>query len=263
MDGSLTDVPSLQTPGREPTLPGTRAWFVFFVTWMIAWAGVALWGLHRMSLGDDLALRVWLFALTCFYLSLCNTFVPLPTAWAVLLVAAPGYALVQTAWLRVLFIAGTLGAVTAVANLNEYHLLAYLLRFGLGRRIRRSSIYGWAVRWFDRSPFQILLLIAFVPIPVDVVRWLAVLRRYSRVRFAWAYFAGRGLRYLLFAGCSTLLALGPRAIVLIQAGLVAAALLSRLVWWVVRRRSRAGLAGSGGEEMTLAAAEIGHGRPEV
>ena len=84
---------------------------------------------------------------------------------------------------------------------------------------------------------------------------------YAAVR-DWVY-CYTGEHYLLFAGCSTLLALGPRAIVLIQAGLVAAALLSRLVWWVVRRRSRAGLAGSGGEEMTLAAAEIGHGRPEV
>jgi membrane protein YqaA with SNARE-associated domain len=244
MGVSLTEAAACQTPGpaapgaplpREPVVPGTRAWFAFFVLWMAAWAGLALWALHRSALGDALALRIWLFALTCFYLSLCNTFLPLPTAWAVLLAAGPDYALVQTGWLRVLFTAGVLGLVTAVANLNEYHLLAYLLRFGLGRRVRRSSLYGWAVRWFDRSPFQILLLVAFVPIPIDVLRWLAILRRYSRLRFALAYLVGRGGRYLLLAACSMTLALGPRTIALVQAGLVLMALLSRVIWYVLRR----------------------------
>ncbi len=269
MDGSLTDGTPPATPEptggpnpvapaggaavREPALPGTRVWFVFFVAWMVGWAGLALWGFHRLAHGDDQAMRVWLFALTCFYLSLCNTFVPLPTAWAVLLVAAPDYALVQTAWLRVLFIAGMLGTVTAVANLNEYHLLAYVLRFGLARRIRRTRVYGWAIRWFERSPFQLLMLVAFVPIPVDAVRWLAVLRRYSRVRFVLAYFVGRGLRYLLLAGCATLLALGPRAIVLIQVGLVGAALALRLIWRVAQGRSQA----RGGDEATLVSAAGG------
>jgi membrane protein YqaA with SNARE-associated domain len=233
---SLTDVGTGAAPSRDPVVPGTRVWFAFFVLWMAAWAGLAWWALHRSELGaDGLALRIWLFALLCFYLSLCNSFLPLPTAWAVLLAAGPDYALVQTGWLRVLLAAGMLGLVTTVANLNEYHLLAYLLRFGLGRRVRQSSMYSWAVRWFDRSPFQILVLIAFVPIPVDVVRWLAILRRYSRPRFALAYFTGRGARYVLLAACSMALKLGPRAIVLIQVALVLLAILSRLVWYFVRR----------------------------
>jgi membrane protein YqaA with SNARE-associated domain len=226
-------------PAREPTMPGTRAWFVFFVLWMGGWASLALWGFHEGSLGNDFALRVWVLALACFYLSLCNAFIPLPTAWIVFLAAAPDYALVQTPWLRVLFIASLMSAVTAIANLNEYHLLAYLLRFGLGRRVRKTSLYGWALRWFNRSPFQLLLLFAFVPIPVDAIRWLAILRRYSRLRFGLAYFTGRGLRYVVFAACSTLLALGPRAIVLIQVGLVLGALLLRFVWRAVQRRSPA------------------------
>jgi membrane protein YqaA with SNARE-associated domain len=233
----LSDVGAGAGPAREPALSGTRAWFVFFVLWMAAWAGLALWALNRSALGDEgLALRVWLFALLCFYLSLCNTFIPLPTAWAVLLAAAPDYALVETGWLRVLLTAGLLGLVTAVANLNEYHLLAYLLRFGLGRRVRRSSLYAWAVRWFDRSPLLILTVIAFVPIPVDVVRWLAIVRHYSRTRYAFAYFVGRGVRYLLLAVCSLVFVLGAREIALIQAVLILMAILTRVAWYVVRRR---------------------------
>lgn len=209
---------------------GTRVWFAVFLAWMIGWAALAVLAFERSQQGDVLALRAWLLALMCFYLSLCNSFLPLPTAWIVLVAASPDYALVQTGWLRVGLVAGLSTLATVVANLNEYHLLAYLLRFGLGRRIRRTRVYGWAIGWFDRAPFQVLTLIAFIPIPIDAVRWLAILRGYPRVRFALAYAAGRGPRYLLFAGCSVLLALSAWQILLIQLAMVAAAVLGRSVW---------------------------------
>jgi membrane protein YqaA with SNARE-associated domain len=227
----------LRSAALERDPPHTRVWFAFFIAWMAGWAGLALWAFGRAALGDDFALRLWLLALTCFYLSLCNTLVPLPTAWIVLLAGSPEYGIVHSAWLRVVLVAALTGAATAVSNLNEYHLASFILRHGLGRRIRGTRVYGWATRWFDRSPFQILLLVAFIPIPVDVLRWLAILRRYSRVRFGLAYFVGRGARYLLFAACSTVLALGPRSIVLIQVALVLAALFWRLGVHVARSAS--------------------------
>ena len=234
--GAVAGAPG--TGAAERALPAMRVWFAFFVVWLCGWAAVALWAFEHSAETDGLALRMWVFALSCFYLSLCNSLLPLPTAWVVFLAAAPGFALVETAWLRVIVVAVMMGAATTMANLNEYHVLTYLLRFGLARRVRQTRLYGWAVHWFDRSPFQILLLVAFVPIPIDAVRWLAILRRYSRVRFAAAYFTGRGLRYVLFATCSTWLALGPRTIVAIQLGLVAIAILLRLVWRVVLRSAR-------------------------
>jgi membrane protein YqaA with SNARE-associated domain len=183
---------------------------------------------------------------------LANTFLPLPTAWIVFLLAAPEYTLVQqTGWLRVLFVGGVLGTATVVANLNEYHLLAFLLRFGLGRRIRRARVYGWAVGWFDRAPFQILTLVAFVPIPVDALRWLAVLRGYSRSRFGLAYFVGRGMRYVLFAACSMFLELTVRQILLLQVALIVGALAGRLIWTVVQRRWLAARAGAAAAQTTL------------
>ena len=243
--------PAAASAAPEPHLPGTRAWFVFFLAWMVGWTALALSYYGRYELGDPVAVRVWLLALTCFYLSLANTFLPLPTAWIVFLLAAPEYTLVQTAWLRVLFVGGVLSVATVVANLNEYHLLAFLLRFGLGRRIRRARVYGWAVGWFDRAPFQILMLVAFVPIPVDALRWLAVLRGYSRRRFALAYLVGRGTRYVVFAACSMLLALSLGQILLLQAALIAAALLGRLTWWVIQRRYFAARAGAATAQTTL------------
>ena len=270
MDVSLTDASSTAglarstavvsgapQPARERPVAGTRAWFIFFVVWMAGWTGLALFAFKGSAGGDEFALRIWLAALLCFYLSLCNSFVPLPTAWIILLAASSDFALVQTGWLRVVSVAGLATLATVVANLTEYHLLSYLLHFGLGRRVRRTKVYGWSVRWFDRAPFQLLTLIALVPVPIDAVRWLAVLRGYSRPRFAAAYAVGRGGRYLLFAWCAVLLKLGALEILIIQVGLIGVALGARLIWHLVQRarrrmqNARARECAPGTEEITL------------
>jgi membrane protein YqaA with SNARE-associated domain len=213
---------------------GTRLWFAAFIAWMVALALGAALLLTRYEAGDAVALRAWILVLVCFYLSLCNSFLPLPTAWIVLLAAAPEYALIPVGWLNILVVALLSTLATIVANLNEYHLLAVLLGRGLGRRARRTRVYTWAARWFERAPFALLTLIAFVPIPVDAVRWLAILQRYPRGRFALAYLLGRGPRYVIFAGCSVLLALSGTQILLIQIVLIVLALLGRLVWGRLR-----------------------------
>jgi hypothetical protein len=112
-------------------------------------------------------------------------------------------------------------------------------------------VYGWAVGWFDRAPFQILTLVAFVPIPVDALRWLAVLRGYSRPRFGLAYFVGRGTRYVLFAACSMFLELTVRQILLLQVALVVGALVGRLTWAMLQRRRLASVAGGAAVRTTL------------
>lgn len=240
MGSSLTtDTPTMSAAtSTDRVMPGTRAWFVFFVLWMIGWTVAAVLQLQWDGQAGEIAVRAWILALMCFYLSLCNTFMPMPTAWIVLLAASPEYGLVSNGWGRVLTVSLFATASTVVANLNEYHLLAYFFRAGWGNRVRASRVYGWALRWFDRSPFQILTLIAFVPIPVDAVRWLASLRGYSRVRFALAYFAGRGPRYVIFAACSTLFALSAWEIIAIQGVLLLAALIGKFLWQRMRRTSQ-------------------------
>lgn len=245
MGGSLTEAAVAALGARiEAVTPevrhlrGTRAWFVGFVAWMAGLTALAVFLLARYEAGGpEWLLRGWILVLLCFYLSLCNSLVPLPTAWIVLLAATPGYALVPQPIVNVVVVAGLATLATVAANLNEYHVLAYLLRSRWGRRVRQTRLVLWAVRWFDRAPFQILTLVAFLPLPIDAVRWLAILRGYSRWRFAAAYFAGRGPRYLLFAGCSMLLELAPRQILVIQVAIVALALLGRLGWWLARRRT--------------------------
>ncbi len=223
---------------------GARGWFVFLVVWLAGLTGAALLLWESYEGGIAAARGAWLLVLMCFYLSLCNTFVPLPSAWIVLLAASPAYSCLPNVWANVVLVATVSGLATVVANLTEYHLLGYFLGLGLGRRIRGTRVYGWALRWFDWAPFKLLTLVAFVPVPVDAIRWMAILRGYSRWRFGLAYFVGRVPRYFLLAGCSVVFSLGGLEILLIQVGLVVAAIVGRLLW-VVFRGARNGEADAG------------------
>jgi len=218
------------SPAREQELPGLRLWFLIYLAWLAGLAALAHVGSVQLELGSPGAMGLWTLSLMAFYLSLCNLFLPLPTAWIILLAASPDGGAFGSAWQRVAAVTVVGAAATAIANVNEYHVLSYVLGHGLGGKLRRTRVYEWAVRWFDAAPFQVLALIGFVPVPIDAVRWLAILRRYSRWRFGLAYFVGRGLRYLLFAGFAVLASLSGKEILLIQAGIVVAALLARFAW---------------------------------
>ena len=218
------------TVGRLQRL---RLWFAAYLMWMVGLFALALVMFARYEAGDPTALAPWLLALTVFYVSLCNTLLPLPTTWVFLLLASEDVMLFESAWLRVATVALLGTTATMMANLNEYHVFGYFLRARLGDRIRRTHLYRWAIRWFDVSPFQTLTLIAFIPIPVDFVRWLAILRRYPRWRVAAAYWIVRLPRYALLAGISVALRLSTWEIILIQVGIVAV-LGVRLLWTAVR-----------------------------
>lgn len=69
-----------------------------------------------------------------------------------------------------------------------------------------------------------LATFCFIPIPVDVVRWLAISHRYPRGRFFAANMLGRGSRYALMGLFSNAMGLGLWSILLIQAVLVVIAL---------------------------------------
>lgn len=213
-----------ETLGAPPApvrpLTHLRLWFVVFLLWMGGLAALASHFFQRFEAGDAAAQGPWVLALMCFYLSLCNVFFPAPTAWIILLTASDSVGLFGDAWPRIVLTAVAGAAATTMANLNEYHILGYFFASRLGERIRHTKLYAWAADWFDKAPFQTLGLIALVPIPIDAVRWLAILRRYPRPRFAGAYFLGRCVRYALFASCSVVFALTPRQIIIIQVAIV-------------------------------------------
>jgi len=159
------------------------------------------------------------------YMSLACTFCPLPTAWIFLWVGRDHNP----------FLVCTIGALgTCIANLNDYYLLSFLLRYRLVDKVRKTRTYALAVRWFDKVPFVILSVATFLPIPVDVVRLLAISRRYSRRLFALATFVGRWPRYLILALIGRELQLSWVGILIAFVALAVIAL-AKMLWSLLRR----------------------------
>ncbi len=214
------------TPANEINL---WPWFISFLSWMTILTVAALWGLHLADTsGSVIGWAVWLLSVTAFYLSLCCAFFPFPTTWIILLAASDMVAeqlgIVNHEMARMVVVASVCSLATALANLNEYHIITCLLRFRRIGKVRQTRLYTAASGWFRRSPFWIVMLFSFLPIPVDVIRWLAILSRYSRARFFVANVIGRWFRYAIWALASLGLSLTTRHIVIIQIILVAIAL---------------------------------------
>jgi len=207
-----------------------RLWFACYLGWLIALTGASLWGLSQIDGGGSpLGWCVWILAGYAFYLSLCCTFLPAPTTWIVMLAAsdmvAASTGFDDHALLRLITVATIGAAASGVANLNEYHVFVYLLRKHRVAKLRQTRLYARAIDWFHASPFWLLTLFSFLPIPVDVIRWLAITARYSRKRFFWANFIGRWFRYAIWALAALGLQLTAAQIMMIQVVLVVIALL--------------------------------------
>jgi membrane protein YqaA with SNARE-associated domain len=133
------------------------------------------------------------------YISLCCTFLPMPTGPVVALVALQQSAVGPDLATTTLLVAAVGGAASTVANLNDYYLFTLLLRHRRLAEVRHTRLYDRAIRWFRRGPFLLLVVFNLLPIPIDVIRMLAVTYRYPRVPFAAANFIGRFLRYAIIA----------------------------------------------------------------
>ncbi len=233
--------PQPASSADEPPLDriNLRVWFVGYLGWLGLLTAAALWGLGAVEqTGSSTGWAIWIFALYAFYLSLCCTFFPLPTSWFVLLAASDMVAeqtgMVGSGAARLVIVA-TLGAVsTGMANLNEYHVLTYLLRFRRVARLRKTRVYRSAAAWFATNPFWAIVMFSFIPISVDVVRWLAITYRYSRGRFFAAYVVGRWVRYAILATSAIWLSLSGWQIIAIQA-VLACVVLARILMSFFRR----------------------------
>jgi membrane protein YqaA with SNARE-associated domain len=133
------------------------------------------------------------------YVSLCCTFLPLPTNWMVAAVAMQQCAVAPTVWATTAAVASVGALASTLANLNDYHLFTWMLRSHHVAKVRHTRLYHASARWFARSPFFILVVFGIIPIPVDVIRMLATVYRYPRLPFAAANFLGRFVRYAVIA----------------------------------------------------------------
>lgn len=211
-----------------------RVWFAGFLAYMVLLAGAVYLGLYLAGRGQwEWGAAIWIIAGMMFYLSLCCTLCPLPTTWLILAVGSTEALqhILGTGWAQALdsviggytkvaVVAGLGGLATTIANLNEYHIFTFLLRYKNIGRVRQTRLYDWAAKWYSHGPFLLLASFCFIPIPVDVVRWLAISHRYPRGKFFLANMLGRGSRYALMVLFSDALGLGLWTILLIQAVLV-------------------------------------------
>ena len=229
MDGSSKHpAEALVARAFLPDAVSLRRWFLAYAAMLLA-AAVGLW---MLATRQDWAVETWwrpalplsarweafksvfetvspALKLLAFgvYLSLCCTFLPLPSGWIVAALAtreaavAAGLsgdpAVVALATTTIVAAAGATGST--VANLNDYHLFTWMLRHRGVAKVRRTRTFRAAANWFARSPFFILVLFNIIPIPVDVVRVLATTCRYGRAPFAAANFIGRFFRYAVIA----------------------------------------------------------------
>jgi len=237
-----SSTPDAAADGRD--LPLARherlrlsGWFVPFTLLMALVGGVYLLG----GEGSTAAGLAMLFA----YLSLACTFLPLPTAWIVIWAAAPAAkgGLGLDPWI----VASVGAAGTAVANMHDYYLVTFLYRYQPVRRIRMTRLYRRFADWYNRSPFGTLAAASFLPIPVDVVRLLAISEGYDRAKFALGSLVGRWPRYLLFAILADAFELGWQWVVGVLGATVCLGLWRGLPPIVRRIRNR-GRARTGAEE---------------
>jgi membrane protein YqaA with SNARE-associated domain len=130
--------------------------------------------------------------LDCFlYLSVATTFTPLPALPPIVHAATQA---------PVFLVAAVAAAGTAVAYLLEYSMLGRIMAHKRFERVQRTPLFLRLAAAFDRLPFVALIVAAFLPLPVDGVRLMAIARRYDRRRYALAAFLGRLPRYALMAG---------------------------------------------------------------
>ena len=213
-------------------------WFVLYAVMLVAagaWLTMLLTGHTGASLDswaqfkDSLpemsqAIKLLTFGI---YISLGCTFLPLPVNWLVAAVATRTVAVGTGLWDTVLLVGVVGAAASTVANLNDYHLFTWMLRSRRIASVRHTRIYAIAARWFDKSPFFLVVVFNILPIPVDVVRMLAATHRYPRVPFAAANFAGRLIRYGTIAYMVYYFELSVEAAMLIMLALAAAMLLAK------------------------------------
>lgn len=126
------------------------------------------------------------------------------------------------------------GAMFAIEFVN-YQLYADVLHTRALRRFRNSELTRRVVQGFRHQPFLIVFIVAFGPIPFDMVRAISAISAYSFPRFLTAMVAGRFPRLWLIALTGSVLPFTPAQILVF--GLAIAFLVTL---FAVRRQVRRG-----------------------
>lgn len=165
---------------------GDRRWDVFLRTTGL----VALLGVPVLILFPNLATLVWLVVLS---LPANSPLSPLlPTAFEPLIMEA-------AKWEPVLSVTLVATAAYMYMEYVNWYVYAWVLGWERLAELRSRPSVRWGIRLFGRSPFWMVVVFAFTPLPFFVARALAILYRYPLPRFLLATLVGRAPRFLIYA----------------------------------------------------------------
>ena len=128
------------------------------------------------------------------YITISCTFIPLPTP-QVIMDFGQRFGPASIAMIG--------GIAFCISALIDYSLVTFVFRYERVNRIKATRTYSYVSRFFDKSPFAILVVAAFTPIPVDPVKLVACAARYNRFKYILACFVGRAPRYYLLGVLQT------------------------------------------------------------
>jgi len=154
----------------------------------------------------------------------CNL-VPIPT-FPIVLYVSHDYAI----WMIVLF--GSVGA--SISALIEYNIIDFLMRFDRIAKLKQNGKYQKYAGYFDRFSFRSIMLASLIPLPLDVIRILAITRKYSKWKYLLATFLGRIPRIFIFAFLGSQLAY-PKLIAIILLSAMLILELTRRIIKIVQR----------------------------
>jgi hypothetical protein len=165
---------------------GDRRWDVFLRATGVA----ALLGIPVLLLVPGSVTLVWLALvslptnsplspiLPTFFEPLIMEAAKWSPAWAVTLVGTAGYMYMEYI---------------------NWHVYAWVLNWNRLAAFRARPSVRWGVAVFGRSPFWMVVVFAFTPLPFWVGRALAILNHYPLRRFLFATVVGRVPRWFLYA----------------------------------------------------------------
>jgi membrane protein YqaA with SNARE-associated domain len=195
---------------------GDRRWDVF----LRATGLVALLGVPVLVLFPNSATLVWLAVLS---LPANSPLSPLlPTAFEPLIMEA-------AKWEPVLSVTLVATAAYMYMEYVNWYVYAWVLGWERLAELRSRPSVRWGIRLFGRSPFWMVVVFAFTPLPFFIARALAILYRYPLPRFLLATLVGRAPRFLIYAWFGDALHVPTWILVTVIFGTAAVVIGSRLI----------------------------------
>ncbi len=160
--------------------------------------------------------------LMSYFLIMCTScnLIPIPTLPFVLYISHD-YAV----WMIVLF--GAIGA--SISSIVEYYVIDFLMKFDRFAKLKQNGKYRKYASYFDKFSFRSIMLASLIPLPLDVIRVLAITRRYSKWKYLLATFLGRIPRIFMLTFVGSQLAYSKTIAIILLAAILIFELTRRVI----------------------------------